>query len=144
MDCSKKGCCTSRVFRCNKLTTAQPVSVWKNSLVLSGPLDAWGCYVKMTTCTSTFLIHFFASEFSSQNVYEHFHTTQTWNVLIRPCFAGRKITKNDEEKVNNELLTSEYRLFLSLPTLAKEQWSLSNFNDNGSDNVAKKIIITVF
>lgn len=42
------------------------------------------------------------------------------------------------------MLTSEYRHFLSLPTAAKEQWNLSNFNDDGSDNVAKKIIITVF
>lgn len=60
---------------------------------------------------------------------------------MRPCFAGRK---NDEEKVNSELLASEYRLFLSLSTAAKERWSLSNFNDDESDNVAKKIIITVF
>ena len=54
---------------------------------------------------------------------------------MRPCFAGRK---NDQEKVNNELLASENRLLLSLPTAAKEQWSLSNFKDDGSDNVAKK------
>ena len=59
-------------------------------------------------------------------------------------FCRKENNENDEEKVNNELLTSEYRHFLSLPTAAKEQWDLRNFNDDGSDNVAKKIIITVF